>query len=55
MVKRRERKAMLIIGGDAEGGRQGQIAHRLNMETVVRHEAFLKLEDLFYFSFKAVK
>ena len=55
MVNRHERKTMLVMGGEVEGGRQGQIAHRLNKETVVRHEAFLKLEDLFYFSFKAVK
>ena len=55
MVKRHERKTILVIGGEAQGGRQGQMVHRLNKETVAHNEVVVKLEALFYFSFKAAK
>lgn len=44
MVKRHNTKTILVIEGEAEGGRQGQIVHRLNnKETVAHNEILVKV------------
>ncbi len=43
MVKRHKRRTILVIEGEAEGGRQGQIAHRLNKETVAHNDILVKV------------
>ena len=50
MVKRHNTKTILVIEGEAEGGRQGQIVHRLNnKETVAHNETLSKCKPSFIF------
>lgn len=55
MVERNKRRTILVIEGEVEVGRQDQIIHRLNKDTVAYNKTFPKVGVLFNFPFRAVK